>query len=226
MFLFHWSVIILIPGFLLGLWAQHRVKSTFRKYSQVHASSGMTGKDMAQRILSQANIGDVEVTSTPGELSDHYDPTKKIIRLSEAVYKGSSVAALGVAAHECGHAIQHNTGYAALRFRHALVPAANIGSMWAPWIVIIGFFMGAAGGWLIDLGIVLFSAAVLFHLVTLPVEFNASKRAVAQLQSAGMVAPQDVEGVNKVLNAAGFTYVAAAAASILTLVQLLILRRD
>jgi Zn-dependent membrane protease YugP len=225
-FLFHWSVVLLIPGFILGMWAQHRVRSTFRKWSRVPASTSITGRDMAERILSQSGISDVEVKATGGRLSDYYDPIHKEIRLSPGVYDDKSVAALGVAAHECGHAMQHQAGYAALKVRWALLRPANLGMMWAPWIVMIGFFMGQAGGVMIDIGIVLFSAAVLFQIVTLPVEFNASKRAMAQLQSAGMVAPQDTQGVREVLHAAGFTYVAAAAASILTLVQLVILRRE
>ena len=226
MFLFHWSVIILIPGFILGLWAQHKVKSTFRRYSKVPASNGLTGHEMARRILAQSGVTDVKVEATRGELSDHYDPKRKVIRLSESVYESHSVAALGVAAHETGHAIQHHTGYTPLQIRHALVAPANLGSMWAPWIVIIGFFMGQGGGWLIDLGIILFTGAVLFHVVTLPVEFNASKRAVAELEGSGSVAPQDIDGVRSVLKAAGLTYVAAAASSILTLVQLVVLRRS
>jgi hypothetical protein len=226
MFMFHWSVILLIPGMLLGLWAQHRVTSTFRRYSRVPSSNGMTGREMARRILSNAGLTDVAVEAAPGQLTDHYDPVKRAVRLSEPVYGYASVAALGVAAHECGHAIQHQQGYAAMRWRWALLQPANLGTTLAPWMVMIGFFVGQAGGVLIDVGIGLFAAAVLFHLVTLPVEFNASRRAVAELTSAGLVAPQDVEGVRAVLGAAGFTYVAAAAAAILTLVQLLILRRD
>ena len=225
MLLFHWSVILLIPGFLLGLWAQHRVTSTFRRYSKVPSSNGLTGREMAQRILTQSGITDVAVETARGQLSDHYDPVRKVIRLSEPVYGSNSVAALGVAAHECGHAIQHQSGYRAMQIRWALLRPAGLGTGIAPWIVFLGLFMGQAGGFLMDLGIVLFSASVLFHLVTLPVEFNASSRAVARLQEAGMVAPNDIEGVRAVLGAAGFTYVAAAAASILALIQLLVLRR-
>lgn len=225
MFLFHWSSLLLLPGFLLGLWAQHRVSSTFRRYAQVPASNGLTGREMAEHILANAGITDVAVESGGGQLSDHYDPVHKKIRLSEPVYASHSVAALGVAAHECGHAIQHQTGYAAMQWRWALLTPANIGTSLAPWLVIMGFFFGQGSTLLIDIGIVLFLGAVLFHLVTLPVEFNASRRAVERLQAAGVVAPQDMQGVREVLNAAGFTYVAAAAAAILTLVQLLILRR-
>ena len=226
MFLFHWSVILLIPGFLLGLWAQHRVSSTFRRYAKVPASNGLTGREMAEHLLAQAGVTGVAVEAGRGQLSDHYDPVKRKIRLSEPVYDSRSVAALGVAAHECGHAIQHHAGYTAMRWRWALLGPANLGTSLAPWLVMIGFFIGQAGGILIDVGIVLFTGAVLFHLVTLPVEFNASHRAIEQLQQAGVVAPQDVQGVRAVLSAAGFTYVAAAAAAILTLVQLLLLRRE
>jgi Zn-dependent membrane protease YugP len=226
MFLFHWSVLLLIPGMLLGLWAQHRVTSTFRRWAGVPSSNGLTGRDMARRILSSAGLADVAVEPAPGQLTDHYDPVKRAVRLSEPVYGYASVAALGVAAHECGHAIQHQQGYAAMRWRWALLRPANLGTTLAPWMVMFGFFLGQAGGVLIDVGIWLFAAAVLFHLVTLPVEFNASRRAVAELTGMGLVAPQDVEGVRAVLNAAGLTYVAAAAAAILTLVQLLILRRE
>jgi Zn-dependent membrane protease YugP len=226
MFLFHWSVLLLIPGFILGLWASNHVRATFNKYARVPASNGMTGAEIARRILSAGGAGDVKLESARGMLTDHYDPVRKVIRLSESVYASNSVAALGVAAHECGHALQHAQGYAAMRWRWALLRPANIGSTFAPWMVMIGFMMGQAGGFLIDLGIILFSAAVLFHLVTLPVEFNASQRAQAELQQMGMVAPQDVRGVREVLNAAGWTYVAAAAAAILSLVQLLVLRRE
>lgn len=224
--MFHWSALLLIPGMLLGLWAQHRVASTFRRYAGVPAGNGMTGRDMARHILANAGLSEIKVEPTQGQLSDHYDPRAKAIRLSEPVYGSASVAALGVAAHECGHAIQDHQGYMAMRLRWTLLAPANLGTSLAPWMVMLGFFMGRGGLLLIDIGIALFVGAVLFHLVTLPVEFNASRRAVAQLQSAGLVAPQDVRGVRDVLNAAGFTYVAAAAAALLTLAQLLILRRS
>jgi Zn-dependent membrane protease YugP len=225
-FIFHWSVILLIPGFILGFWAQHRVTSTFRRWAKVRSASGVDGREMAQRILAQAGITDVKVEATRGQLTDHYDPRAHAVRLSESVYKGDSVAALGVAAHECGHAMQDDAGYGPLRFRWALLKPAGLGSSLGPWLVIIGFFMGQAGSFLVNLGIVLFGAAVLFQLVTLPVELNASKRAVAQLQMAGMVAPQDVQGVREVLNAAAFTYVAAAASAILSLVHLILVSRN
>lgn len=226
MFLFDWTVVLLLPGLLLGLWAQNRVISTYRKYANVPSSTGLTGRDMAQAILANSGVSNVKIESTPGQLSDHYDPLRRTLRLSEPVYGSSSIAALGVAAHEAGHALQHARGYFPMTMRWALLTPANIGTTLAPWIVLAGFFMGRAGGVLMDIGILLFSAAVLFHLVTLPVEFNASRRAVSELQAAGVVAPQEVGAVREVLNAAGFTYVAAAAASILSLVRLLVLRRS
>jgi Zn-dependent membrane protease YugP len=225
-FVFHWSVILLIPGFILGLWAQHRVTSTFRRWAKVRAASGISGREMAQRILAQTGISNVKVEAVRGELTDHYDPRAHAVRLSEPVYEGHSVASLGVAAHECGHAIQDDAGYGPLKFRWALLKPAGLGSSLGPWLVIIGFFMGQAGGLLINLGILLFGAAVLFQIVTLPVELNASKRAVAQLQMAGMVSPQDEQGVREVLNAAAFTYVAAAASAILSLIHLILISRD
>jgi Zn-dependent membrane protease YugP len=226
MFMFHWSALLLIPGLLLGLWAQKRVVSTFRRYSGVPAGNGMTGRELARRILNSGGLNDVPVEAVPGQLSDHYDPVKRVVRLSEPVYGSASVAALGVAAHECGHALQHQQGYAAMRWRWALLKPAGLGSTLGPWLVLGGFMFGQGGRLLVDIGIALFTCAVLFQIVTLPVEFNASRRAVAQLQAVGVVAPQDVQGVREVLNAAGLTYVAAAASAILSLVQLLILRRE
>jgi hypothetical protein len=226
MFMFHWSTLLLIPGLLLGLWAQQRVVSTFRRYARVPASNGMTGRETARRILDGSGLTGVAVESVPGQLSDHYDPVKRVVRLSESVYGAASVAAQGVAAHECGHALQHQQGYAAMQWRWALLKPAGLGTTLGPWLVIAGFMFGQGGALLANIGIALFACAVLFQLVTLPVEFNASRRAVAQLQTVGVVAPQDVEGVRSVLNAAGFTYVAAAAAAVLSLVQLLFLRRE
>jgi hypothetical protein len=181
---------------------------------------------MAARILQHGGVTDVKIEPTPGQLSDHYDPMRRTLRLSESVYGSNSIAALGVAAHEAGHAIQHAHGYFPMTVRAALLTPANLGTTIAPWIVFAGFFLGHAGGTLMDIGILLFSAAVLFHLVTLPVEFNASRRAVQELQTAGVVAPNEVGAVREVLQAAGFTYVAAAAASILGLIRLLVLRRE
>lgn len=226
MFMFHWSALLLIPGLLLGLWAQRRVVSTFRRFAGVPAGNGLTGRETARRILNASGLQDVAVERVPGQLSDHYDPVKRVVRLSEAVHDSASVAAQGVAAHECGHALQHQQGYAAMQWRWMLLKPAGLGTTLGPWLVLGGFMFGQGGLLLVDIGIALFAFAVLFQVVTLPVEFNASRRAVAQLQAVGVVAPQDVQGVRTVLNAAGLTYVAAAASAILSLVQLLILRRE
>ena len=226
MFMFHWSALLLIPGLLLGLWAQRRVVSTFRRFAGVPAGNGLTGRETARRILNASGLQDVAVERVPGQLSDHYDPVKRVVRLSEAVHDSASVAAQGVAAHECGHALQHQQGYAAMQWRWMLLKPAGLGTTLGPWLVLGGFMFGQGGLLLVDIGIALFAFAVLFQIVTLPVEFNASRRAVAQLQAVGVVAPQDVQGVRTVLNAAGLTYVAAAASAILSLVQLLILRRE
>ncbi|HKA24689.1 MAG TPA: zinc metallopeptidase [Candidatus Eisenbacteria bacterium] len=223
---FDWTMVLLLPGLFLGLWAQRRVISTYRKYQNVPSSSGLTGREMAARILAHGGVTDVAIEATPGQLSDHYDPVRRTLRLSQPVYDSSSIAALGVAAHEAGHAIQHARGYFPMSVRWALLTPANLGTTIAPWLVIVGFITGFGGHLLMDIGIGLFSAAVLFHLVTLPVEFNASRRAVQELQTAGVVAPSEVGAVREVLQAAGFTYVAAAAASILGLIRLLVLRRE
>jgi uncharacterized protein len=225
-YFYDWTFLLLIPGLILGIWAQRRVISTYRKYADVPSTSGLTGREMAARILLHGGVTDVAIEPTPGQLSDHYDPVKRTLRLSQPVYDSSSIAALGVAAHEAGHAIQHAQHYFPMSLRWALLTPANLGTTIAPWLVIAGFFLGQAGPIVMDIGIVLFSAAVLFHLVTLPVEFNASRRAVQELKTAGIVAPNEVGAVREVLQAAGFTYVAAAASSVLGLIRLLVLRRQ
>jgi uncharacterized protein len=225
-YFYDWTFLLLIPGLILGIWAQRRVISTYRKYADVPSTSGLTGREMAARILLHGGVTDVAIEPTPGQLSDHYDPVKRTLRLSQPVYDSSSIAALGVAAHEAGHAIQHAQHYFPMSLRWALLTPANLGTTIAPWLVIAGFFLGQAGPIVMDIGIVLFSAAVLFHLVTLPVEFNASRRAVQELKTAGIVAPNEVGAVREVLQAAGFTYVAAAASSVLGLIRLLVLRRE
>jgi uncharacterized protein len=225
-YFFDWTFLLLIPGLILGIWAQRRVISTYRKYADVPSTSGLTGREMAARILLHGGVTDVAIEPTPGQLSDHYDPVRRTLRLSQPVYDSSSIAALGVAAHEAGHAIQHAQHYFPMSLRWALLTPANLGTTIAPWLVIAGFFLGQAGPIVMDIGIVLFSAAVLFHLVTLPVEFNASRRAVQELKTAGIVAPNEVGAVREVLQAAGFTYVAAAASSVLGLIRLLVLRRE
>lgn len=222
------TYILLVIGMLLSLAASAKLKSTFAQYRRVRSASGLTGEQAARRILMAAGITDVAVRSIPGSLTDHYDPRTRTVNLSQDSYGQTSLAAVGVAAHECGHAIQHATNYAPLDFRSALVPVANFGSNLSWPIFIIGLFAGIRP--LTTAGIVLFSLAVLFQLVTLPVEINASSRALKMLQSTGILGTDETKGARKVLTAAAMTYVAALAASILQLLRLVILaggrRRD
>ena len=221
---YDWTYILVLVGALICMAASARVNSTFSRYSTVRSHSGMTGKEAAEQILHRNGIYDVQVIHIPGNLTDHYNPSKKTLGLSDTVYNSSSVAAIGVAAHECGHAVQHATGYAPLSIRGALVPVANIGSMAAWPLIIIGLLLnGQTSALFINLGILLFTAAVLFQIVTLPVEFNASGRAIKVLETSGMLYPEEVESVKKVLGAAALTYVASAAAMILQLLRLFII---
>lgn len=212
---------LVLIGAVLCLWAQFRVKSTFNKYAQVISRTGMTGAQAAQRILQMSGIYDVRIEHVSGSLTDHYDPANKVLRLSDTVYGSPSVAAIGVAAHECGHAVQHDKGYAPLKFRSALVPVANIGSKAGIPLIILGVFLGM-NQMLIQIGIWVFALAVLFQVVTLPVEFNASGRALAMLGNYGMLERDEVKDCKKVLKAAALTYVAAAASSILQLLRLVL----
>ena len=221
---YDWTYMLVVIGAVICLAASARVNRVFARYSTVRSYSGMTGREAAEQILRRNGIYDVQVIHIPGNLTDHYNPGKKTLGLSDTVYNSTSVAAIGVAAHECGHAVQHAAGYAPLSIRGALVPVANIGSFAAWPLIIVGLFMnGQTAALFINLGILLFSAAVLFQLVTLPVEFNASGRAVKVLESSGMLYPDEVSSVKKVLGAAALTYVASAAAMILQLLRLLIL---
>ena len=230
MFMPFWdpTMILLVPGVILAAYAQHKVNSTYRKFSEIACASGRTGKQIAETILSQNGITDVQVEIGEGFLSDHYDPIHKKVHLSPNNFSEPSVSAVGVAAHEVGHAIQHAQGYAPLQFRTAIFPLANIGTTLAWPILLLGLFflpgVSFGGIKLIDVGILLFSFGVLFQLVTLPVEFDASKRALVQLNRLGLVAPEEQAGAKKVLDAAALTYVAAAAASLLQLLRLLVLR--
>lgn len=218
------TYILVLIGVLICVAASARVNRTFDRFSRVRSYSGMTGKEAAERILRSSGIYDVQVIHIPGNLTDHYNPGKKTLELSDTVYNSASVAAIGVAAHECGHAVQHATGYAPLKIRGALVPAANFGSMAAWPLILIGLLMnGDTAILFINLGILVFSAAVLFQIVTLPVEFNASRRAVRVLESSGMLYPDEVDSVKKVLSAAALTYVASAASMILQLLRLIII---
>ena len=208
------TMILVLIGAVLSIWASSRVQSTFRKYSSVRSRSGMTGAQAAERLLNSQGIYDVTIRPVSGQLTDHYDPRNKTLNLSESVYQSSSVSAIGVAAHECGHAIQDNVGYAPLKLRGAFVPVANL---------------GRGGSFLVQVGIWMFVLAILFQVITLPVEFNASSRAVALLDQTGILAGEEVGQTRKVLSAAALTYVAAVAASVLQLLRLLILfggRRD
>lgn len=216
------TMILLIPAIILAVWAQGRVRKAYNKYSQVGTSAGLTGAQVARRILDRFGLQDVQVKATQGTLSDHYDPKKREVHLSEGIYSRSSLAAMAIAAHEVGHAVQHARDYSFLKFRHALAGPVQFGSWLAFPLIIIGLLVASPG--LMDAGIILFSAVVLFHLVTLPVEFNASRRAIQVLTTDGYVQPQEVDGAKKVLNAAAWTYVAAAAAAILNLLRLVLLR--
>ena len=223
-YFYDWTYILVIIGAVICLAASARVNRVFAQYSTGRSHSGMTGREAAEQFLHRNGIYDVQVIHIPGNLTDHYNPGKKTLGLSDTVYNSTSVAAIGVAAHECGHAVQHATGYAPLSIRGALVPVANFGSMAAWPLIFIGLFLnGQTAALFINLGILFFSAAVLFQLVTLPVEFNASGRAVKVLENSGMLYPDEVGSVKKVLGAAALTYVASAAAMILQLLRLLIL---
>lgn len=223
------TYILVLIGAILSMWASFKVQSTYARYSKERSSAGMTGADTAAAILRNNGIYDVSIEHVPGQLTDHYDPKAKVLRLSDAVYNSTSVAAIGVAAHECGHAIQHQENYAPLMFRSALVPAANIGSKAGIPIILLGILL-SYNNVLIQIGIWVFSLAVLFQLVTLPVEFNASRRALACIEQYGIVTEEEKHKSAKVLRAAAYTYVAAAAAAVLQLLRLVLLfggnRRD
>ena len=231
------TYILVLIGALLCIFASSRVNSTYRKYAKVRSYSGITGAEAARRILQMSGIYDVQVQHVSGELTDHYDPARKVLNLSDSVYGSPSVAAIGVAAHECGHALQHRDGYLPLKIRSALVPAANIGSWLGLPIVFLGLFLGfgfelPGGAYfsLAQIGVWVFALAVLFQIVTLPVEFDASGRALEMLGSCGLMNQGEVKDCKRVLSAAALTYVAAAASSILQLLRLALLaggrRRD
>ena len=225
------TYILVLIGALISMIASWNVKNTFRTYSRVWNSRNIPSQDIAQMILHDAGIYDVRIERIRGDLTDHYSPNEKVLRLSDSVYGSTSVAAIGVAAHECGHAIQHANGYVPLRVRGAFVPVANIGSNLAWPLIIIGLiFRGSMSTVLIQAGIIMFSLAVLFQLITLPVEFNASHRAMQQLERTGILGGNELRDTRKVLTAAAMTYVASAASMILQLLRFIILfggrRRD
>ena len=219
------TFVILIPALIFAFWAQWKVQHTYQKFSKVRAANGRTGREMAQAIMARNGVSDVEVEEVGGMLSDHYDPRSKKVRLSQVNYEGDSIASIAVAAHEVGHVLQHAQGYAPLAIRTAVAPVAQIGSFAAFPLFMIGLFFG--GPWargLMDIGILFFTGAVLFQLVTLPVEFNASSRALAQLTESGAVMPEEVSQAKQVLDAAALTYVAAAAMAALQLLRLILIR--
>ena len=215
---------LVLIGLLLCLAASARVRSTYAKYGRVRSRSGLTGREAAEQILRSAGIYDVRIEHVSGNLTDHFEPGNRVLRLSDATYQSASVAAVGVAAHECGHAIQHSRGYAPLKFRSAIVPVANFGSAIAWPLILLGLLFNSRSSYLlIQIGILAFSFAVLFQLVTLPVEFNASRRAVQILGESGMLLPDELSMTKKVLRAAALTYVAGAASAILQLLRIILL---
>lgn len=231
MFFWDFTYVLLIPAILLSMFAQIKVSSTFSKYSSTISSSGLTGAQAAQRLLGTAGIYDVRIEHVRGSLTDHYDPLNKVLRLSDSVYNSRSVAALGVAAHETGHAIQHNKGYIPLSVRNAVSPVVSIGNKLSWPLICIGLMFGFLSGstYILTAGILLFAFIVLFQIITLPVEFNASSRAVKILVSSGILTNREAKPVRSVLSAAALTYVAAAFAGIMNLLRLLLIlsrRRD
>ncbi|NLV46414.1 MAG: zinc metallopeptidase [Candidatus Hydrogenedentes bacterium] len=226
-YMFHPADLLMIPAMIIALWAQLRVKSAYAKYASIRTQAGVTGAQVAHQIMLQANVAGVAIEPIAGQMTDHYDPKAKVLRLSEGVYGGDSIAALGIAAHEVGHAIQDANSYAPMRLRHLMYPISSIGSTLALPLVFIGLiFNSSFSGWLVSLGIWLFTAAVAFTLVTLPVEFNASNRAVKALEAGNYMSREELAGVRKVLGAAAMTYVAAAATALLQLLRLLMIARS
>jgi len=225
MFYWDYTMFLILPALALALYAQARVRGAYAKYGRVFASSRITGAEAARRILQTGGAGEVAVEKVAGQLTDHYDPRKRVLRLSEGVHDNTSIAALGIAAHEAGHALQHATGFAPLAFRNAIFPVANIGSTLAFPLFFIGFLMSSKGpSVLMDIGILLFSGAVVFSVVTLPVEFNASKRAMALLGERGFLVGNELDGARKVLSAAALTYVAATAMAVMQLLRMFLMR--
>ena len=224
-FYYDWTYILVLIGVVLSLLASSQVKGTFAKYSKIRSYSGMTGREAAEQILRRNGIYDVQVTHIAGNLTDHYDPRNKTLALSDPVYNSTSVAAIGVAAHECGHAIQHARHYVPLTVRSAIIPAANLGSSLAWPLVLIGLIIPRLN-FCMTIGILLFSLVVILQLVTLPVEFNASRRAIQIIRDSGYLAPDELKGAKSVLKAAAMTYVAAMVSVSLQLLRLVILRNS
>ena len=226
-FLPTWLVLVLLLlSFVFALYAQTRVSSAYNKNAQIPSRGRITGREAAEAVMARAGITDVSIEETGGHLTDHYDPMHKRLVLSSENYRGTSLAALGVAAHEAGHAIQHKVGYSMLKTRMALVPITQITSQILPFIMIGGFFFGGLGGVMLDVGILCYAVLTLFHLVTLPVEFDASRRANVELAGLGIIERDEAPGVRETLNAAALTYVAAFLTSLLHLLYLLSMRRE
>ena len=223
-FFFDGTIFLLVPAMLLAMYAQNKVKGAYAKYSKIPAAKGTNGAQVARSLLDRAGLQNVAIEQTGGHLTDHYDPRKQVVRLSRDVYSSNSLAAIGIAAHETGHAVQHSSGYFALNLRNNFFPVARLGSSMAMPLFLVGFLFGGSAGWLMDAGILLFVFAVLFQVITLPVEFNASTRAVTMLLDDGLIGRNEEQGVRAVLNAAALTYVAATAVAISSLLRLLILR--
>ena len=219
-----WTMIVLLPAILLTVWAQSRVKSTFEQYSRVRSRQGITGREAARAILTSYGLGSMPIKQIAGQLTDHYDPSTRSLSLSEPVYDSTSIAAIGVAAHEVGHAVQHAQNYFPLKFRNAIVPVVNLtsGASWP--LFLVGLMAGNSR--IMNIGILLFLGVIVFHLVTLPVELDASRRALAVLSSNGMMDRDEVSGARKVLGAAAITYLAAALQAVLSLVRLILLRNS
>ncbi|HWQ43439.1 MAG TPA: zinc metallopeptidase [Desulfosporosinus sp.] len=224
--MFFWdpTMVLLIPAILLSLYAQFKISSSYKRYSKIRSQSGLTGAQTARALLNSNGLYDVRVERVGGRLTDHYDPRTRVINLSEDVYQGNSLSSVAVAAHETGHALQHASGYFPLQLRSSFVPVANLGSGAGPILIMVGLFMPSVG-WLLQVGIFVFAFAVLFQIITLPVEYNASHRALVLLQEGQMLGGEELRGARSVLNAAALTYVAAALAAVLTLARFILIAR-
>ena len=227
MFFWDYTFFLLIPPLLLALYAQQKVRGTYRKFSAKHAASRISGAEVARQILGIKGAGEVKIEKTPGQLTDHYDPRKRVLRLSAGVFESSSISALGISAHEAGHALQHHSGYAPLHLRNAIYPVASIGSSLAFPLFFIGFLFSQKGpSILMDIGILLFAGAVVFSILTLPVEFDASRRALALLREGNYLREDELQGAKRVLSAAALTYVAATAMAAMQLLRMFLLRQS
>jgi hypothetical protein len=225
--MFFWdpSMVILIPAILLSLFAQFKISTAYKQYSKIRSQSGLTGAQAARAILNRKGLYDVRVERVGGRLSDHYDPSSRVINLSDDVYQGTSLSSVAVAAHETGHALQHATGYFPMQLRSSFVPVANLGSGAGPVLILVGLFLPSFG-FLLQLGIFIFAFAVLFQIITLPVEYNASHRALLLLQEGNLLRNEELRGARSVLNAAALTYVAAALAAVLQLARFILIARS